>query len=151
MGVAADYKASTRNATRTESRAARARGKSWRNTSSLPTKPPIVPMGMPGSPLTVFALAMTIGPHLPSAIPRSDETICVGGGGVAKNIGVVSRINSVQAAWHHRPVAIVIAVFAITSRRRSGAEDAQGGGNCKPDESHLSTHGGFLLLPDVDT
>jgi hypothetical protein len=31
----------------------------------------------------------------------------------------------------------------------SSAESAQDGGDGKRDESHLSTHGGFLLLPDA--
>jgi hypothetical protein len=62
-------------------------------------------------------------------------------------------INPAQAApHHHRPAALAaIAHIAhiILRDRRSGAENAQGGGNCKRDESHLSTHGGFLLLPDA--
>jgi hypothetical protein len=91
-------------------------------------------------------LAMTIGPHLPSTIPRSDEAKRVGGGGIAKNFGVVGWINSVQTAWHYRP-ALATAVIAIACRRRSGAQNAQGGGDCRRDESHLSTDGGFLLLP----
>jgi hypothetical protein len=92
---------------------------------------------------------MTIWPHLPSAIPRSDEAICCCSGRVAKNFGVKSRINSVQAAWHHRPVAIATAVAIRPSRRRSGAENAQGGGDRKRDESLPSTHGDFLLLSEA--
>src|SRR5580704_2860651 len=94
---------------------------------------------------------MTIGFHLPSAIRRPDEAInCVGGGGVAKNIGMVRRINSVQATRPHRPALATALVAAIIRSRRSSAKDAQGrGGDYKRDESLLFTHGGFLLLPDA--
>jgi hypothetical protein len=99
--------------------------------------------------LNVFASAMTIWPHLPTAIPRSDEAKCCCGGRVAKNFGVKSRINSVQAAWHHRPVAVATAVAIRPSRRRSDAENAQGGSDHKRDESLPPTHGDFLLLPEA--
>jgi hypothetical protein len=93
---------------------------------------------------------MTIWPHLPSAIPRSDEAICCCGGRVAKNFGVKNRINSVQAARHHRPALATALVAAIIRSRRNSAEDAQGrGGDHKRDESLVSNHGGFLLLPDA--
>jgi hypothetical protein len=78
-----------------------------------------------------------------------DETVTVfGEGRIAKNSGVVNRINSVQVAWHHTRYAATVAIRP--SRGRSGAENAQGGGDCKRDESHLATHG-FLLLPRRDT
>jgi hypothetical protein len=92
-------------------------------------------------------LATTVGSHLPNAIPRSDEAICVGRGGIAENFGVINRINSGQTARDHRPGLAASTVAIRPSRRRSSAEKAQGGGDCKCDESHLSTHGGFFLLP----
>jgi hypothetical protein len=68
-------------------------------------------------------------------------------------------INSTQVApHHHRPAALVAiaSIVAITTPattvhrdRRSAAEKAQSGGDCKRDESLLSTHGGFLLVPDA--
>src|ERR1700674_5699229 len=57
---------------------------------------------------------------------------------------MVSGINSIQAARHHEPFAFATAVAAISRHRRSGAEDAQGGGDCKRDESFLSTHSDLL-------
>jgi hypothetical protein len=82
-------------------------------------------------------------------VPPLDETIIGHGEGrIAKNTGVVNRINSVQAARDNIPT-LAATVAAIARSRGSGAEDAQGGGDCKCDESHLSTHGGFLLLPDA--
>jgi hypothetical protein len=88
---------------------------------------------------------MTVGHHLPSAAPRSHEAIWGGGCGIAKDFWVMDRINSFQAARYHKP-ALAAAVAAITRSRRSHAENAQGGGDCKSDESLLSTHGGFLLF-----
>jgi hypothetical protein len=68
----------------------------------------------------------------------SDETIIgFGEGRIAKNTGVVNRINSVQAARDHTRLAAT----AITRSRGSRAEDAQGGGNCKRDEGLVSIHG----------
>jgi hypothetical protein len=96
---------------------------------------------------------MTVGFYVPSAIPRFDETIFSGGnGGIAENLGMVKWINSVQATRSYRPAAFsaLILHVILAGDRRSGADDTQGGGNCKRDESHLSTHG-FLLLPDADT
>jgi hypothetical protein len=98
-----------------------------------------------------LALAMTVGRDLPSAIPRFDETIFSGGdGGIAENLGMMGRINSGQAARSHGPTPIVAAVGAILMPScRSGAENAEGGGDCNHDESLVSIHDGFLLLPDA--
>jgi hypothetical protein len=108
--------------------------------------------------LRLCILAMTIGPHVPRAIPRSDETIWRGDGGIAENLGVDCWINSTQVApHHHRPAAIAAAIAAITTPvivhrdRRSVAEKAQGGGDSKRDESLLSTHGNFLPVTRRDT
>src|SRR5258708_958096 len=92
-----------------------------------------------------LASATTVGSHLPGATPRSDEAKCVCGGRIAENIRVVGRIDSYQAARDHIPTVAVAAV-AISCRRRSGAENAQGGGDCKRDESLVSDHGGLLLI-----
>jgi hypothetical protein len=91
---------------------------------------------------------MTVGHHLPSTIPRFDETIFSGGdGGIAENLGMMGRINSGQAARSHGPTPFVAAVGAVLIPDcRSGAENAQGGGDCKRDESLLSTHGSSLHL-----
>jgi hypothetical protein len=89
---------------------------------------------------------VTIGRDVPSAIPRLDETIFSGDSGIAKDLGVINRVNSVQAARPHVSTGVPA---TLRQSRGSGAENAQ---NCKRDESHLSTHGGgFLLLPRRDT
>jgi hypothetical protein len=83
-------------------------------------------------------------------VPPLDETIIsFGEGRIAKNTGVVDRINAVQAARDHTRLAAAVAIRP--SRRRSGAENAQGGGDCKRDESLPSIHGGFLLFIRGDT
>jgi hypothetical protein len=87
---------------------------------------------------------------MPSAVPCLDESInCSGEGGIAKNAGMINRIDSVQAARLHKPAALA-RVFAA-GRPSSGrdAENSWGGDDSKRDESHLSTHGGFLPLPDA--
>jgi hypothetical protein len=93
--------------------------------------------------------AMTVGHHLPSAIPRSDEAKCVGGSRVAKNIGVMNRIDSDQTAPDHRPGLAAASVAIRTGCRRSSAENACGGGDGKRDENLLSTHGGSSCNPDA--
>jgi hypothetical protein len=82
-------------------------------------------------------------------VPPLDETIMgLGEGRIAKNPGVVNRIDSVQAARDHTRSAFTVAIAIRPSRGRSGAENAEGGGDCKRDESHPSTHG-FLRYPDA--
>jgi hypothetical protein len=75
-----------------------------------------------------------------------DETIVgFGEGRIAKNTWVENRIDSVQPARDH--IRLAATVVIRPSRRRSGAEKAQGDGDCKHDESLLSVHGDFLLGP----
>jgi hypothetical protein len=95
---------------------------------------------------------VTVRLYVPSALPRFDESIFSGGdGGIAENLGMVSGIDTVQAARSYRPAAFSALVHVILAcDRRSGAENAECGDDCKRDESHLSTHG-FLLLPRRDT
>jgi len=88
------------------------------------------------------ALAMAIGSHVPNAIPRFDESKISGGdSGIAKNLGVVSWIDSVEAARCHRPAALTAPVDVILRVRRCGAENAQRSGDCKRDEGLVSNHG----------
>jgi hypothetical protein len=87
---------------------------------------------------------MTVGLYVPSAIPRLDETKFSGGGGIAKDLEVINRVNSVQAARPHVSAGVRA---AFRQNRRGGAENA--GSDCKCDENHLSTHG-FLQLPRRD-
>jgi hypothetical protein len=61
----------------------------------------------------------------------------------------MNRINSVQATRSHRPAALAAIVDVIPRERRSSAEKAQGGGDCKCDKSLLSTHGGSSCDPDA--
>lgn len=73
-----------------------------------------------------------------------DEAITVSGEGrIAKNTRVVNWINAVQVARDHTRVAATVAVRPSCGRH--GAEHAQGGGDCKCDESRPSTHGILLL------
>jgi hypothetical protein len=77
-------------------------------------------------------------------VPPWDEAITGSGEGwIAKNTWVVSRIDSIQAAPDHIRLAAAVAIRP--SRRRSGAGKAQGDGDCKHDESPLSTHGSLFL------
>src|ERR1700730_4492036 len=88
---------------------------------------------------TSHRLTAPIGSYVPIAIPRLDETICGGGGGISKNIGMVRRINSVQAARHHKAASPAAAALFRRSRR-SDAENAQSGGEGKRDERLASNH-----------
>ena len=61
-------------------------------------------------------------------VPPLDETIIgFGEDRIAKNTGVVNRINSIQAARDRTRLAATVAIRP--NRRRSGAENAQGGGD----------------------
>jgi hypothetical protein len=71
--------------------------------------------------------------------PLNKTIIGFGEGRIAKNTGVVDRINPVQAARDHTRLAATVAIRP--SRRRRGAE---GGDDCERDESQFSTHDGFL-------
>ena len=87
---------------------------------------------------------------VPSAVPRPDETEnCSGEGGIAENAGMINRIDSVQAARLHKPAALARVVAAGRPSSGRDAENSWGGDDSKRDESHLSTHGGFLPFPDV--
>jgi len=63
---------------------------------------------------------------------------------------MVNRIYSVQATRSYKPAAVsaLVHVF-LAGERRSGAKNAQGGGDCNRDESPVSIHDGFLPLPDA--
>jgi hypothetical protein len=71
---------------------------------------------------------MTVGFHLPSAIPRFDETVFSGGdGGITENLGMMGWIDSGQVARSHAPTSIVAAIGAILMPGcGSRAENAQG-------------------------
>jgi hypothetical protein len=71
--------------------------------------------------------------------PLDKTIIGFGEGWIAKNTGMVDRINPVQAARDHTRLAATVAIRP--SRRRRGAE---GGDDCERDESQFSTHDGFL-------
>jgi hypothetical protein len=92
--------------------------------------------------LRTGSMDSTVVLHVPRMVPALDETIIgLGDGGIAENVGVVDRINSIQAARHH----ISAALAAIgPSRRRSHAENAHSGDDCKRDENLVSTHGSLL-------
>jgi hypothetical protein len=79
-------------------------------------------------------------------VPPLDETIiCFGDGGIAEDIGVENRIDSHQAARDHKPAARA----AFGPGCGYGAENAQGGDDCKRDENPISTHGSLLLSARV--
>jgi hypothetical protein len=88
---------------------------------------------------SVDRLTTPIGLHVPGSVPRLDETIFSGDRRIAKNVGMVRRINSVQAARHHKPAARA-AGAVVRCSRRSDAENAQGSGEGKRDESLVSNH-----------
>jgi hypothetical protein len=60
---------------------------------------------------------------------------------------VVSRVNSVQAAARHGPASFSAIVDIILSSRRKNIAESTEGGNCKRDESLLSTHGPSSGVP----
>jgi hypothetical protein len=60
---------------------------------------------------------------MPRAIPRFYETECSGDGRIAENLGVISRINSDQAARRHIRVLAVIIISCPS--RRSGTENGR--------------------------
>jgi hypothetical protein len=73
--------------------------------------------------------ACTVTFHLPAAIARFDETILSGDSGVAKNPGVIDRINADQAAWDHKPSSIVPVILPRQSRRSSAEDESRRKGN----------------------
>jgi hypothetical protein len=89
---------------------------------------------------------MTVGFYVPSAVPRSDETVISGGnGGIAENLGMMGRINSRQIARGDAPTSIVAAIGAIlTAGCSRGAENAQGRDDCKRQGSFLAIHSSLL-------
>jgi hypothetical protein len=52
-----------------------------------------------------------------------DETIGFGDGGIAENAGVISRIDAVQAARHHKPASVVPIILPRQSRGSSAEDD----------------------------
>jgi hypothetical protein len=64
-------------------------------------------------------------------------------------VGMMDRIDPVQAAGEHIPAALARVFAAGRSSSGRYAENAQGGGDCKCDESLVSNHGGYLLLSDA--
>jgi hypothetical protein len=83
----------------------------------------------------------------PGAIPRFDEPELSGGDdGIAENLGVVNRVDPVQAARHHGPAAFSAVIDVILRGRGNRAESAQGQCGGKHDERVFSTHG---ILPSV--
>ena len=57
-----------------------------------------------------------------------------------------NRIDSVQAARFDKPTTVPPPCLAPSSRR-SGAENAEAGGDCKYDQSPFSTHRSLRCLP----
>jgi len=95
-------------------------------------------------PRTIDRLAAPICSHVPNAIWRLDETIFTGDGGIAKNIGMVGRINPDQAAGYHVPAVIAAALFGCD--RGSGPEHAERSGEGKRDERSVSNHDDFPFV-----
>jgi hypothetical protein len=83
---------------------------------------------------------------MPSAVRPQDKTERSGGSRVAKNVGVVDRIDPVQAAPLHRSsfVGSTASKHCRPGRSRR-AQDTERGGHCKHDESRFSNHGVLLL------
>ena len=61
--------------------------------------------------------------NMPAAVRPSDETeLSESRGGIAKDIGMVSRIDSVQAAGDDEPASIVVSCLETTHPPRSRSE-----------------------------
>jgi hypothetical protein len=83
---------------------------------------------------------VAVGFHVPASVPRLDETENrPGKGGIAEYVGVIDRIDTVEAARLHKSAAVMAAIEKRPSRG-AGGEHAQGGGGGKHDESLASTH-----------
>jgi hypothetical protein len=121
---------------------------------SQKTRPPSAAAGRAGS-ASRSIVNVTIGFHVPGMVRPLDKAVIGSGeGGIAENVGMIGWIDSVQAARLHKPAAMMTAIEERPSRR-GGADNTQGGGDCKHDESFLSTHvaahGGFPSLSGRDT
>ena len=66
---------------------------------------------------------------------RNDEAICFGGAGIAKNAGVVRRIDAIRAARQHIPALIIFPRIA-SQACRSSAEDE----GCRESRCGLGQH-----------
>jgi hypothetical protein len=60
-----------------------------------------------------------------------NETIRPGDGGIAENMGMVNRINSVQAAWHYETAPLLVIITASCQSHGSGAEGTKNDHNRK--------------------
>jgi hypothetical protein len=88
---------------------------------------------------------MTVGFHVPGAIPRFDEAVFSGGdGGIAENLGMMGRINSGQVARSHAPTSIAAIGAILMPGCSSGAQNAQGRDDCKRQDSLIATHSRLL-------
>jgi hypothetical protein len=80
-----------------------------------------------------------------------DETIFSSGNGrIAEYLRMVDRIDPDQTARDDMAAFFSVVAFMPTSRRRSDAENTEGGGDCKCEESFLSIHGDLLQLVHKD-
>jgi hypothetical protein len=71
-----------------------------------------------------------------------DETIFSGGNGrIAEYLRIVDLIDPGQTARDHIPASFSAVAFMPASRRRSDAENTEGGDDCKRAERLNSTHG----------
>src|SRR5215472_15089089 len=88
--------------------------------------------------------ATTTGLHVPCAVARSDEAILGSDRGVAKDFGVVNRINAIKAAGHD--VTCSVAAVADVVLRGCGGSDrnAEYCDADQNDEIHFSNHGDLL-------
>jgi hypothetical protein len=66
-------------------------------------------------------------------------------------MGVIDRIDPVQAAGDHKPAALARVFAAGRASSGRAAEKSWGGDDGKRDESFLSIHGGFLPVTRGDT
>jgi hypothetical protein len=73
--------------------------------------------------------------HVPSVVWRLDETIGFGDGGIPENMGVISRIDAVQAARHHKPTSVVPIILPGKSGGNSAKDDS-----CRENTLGLDQH-----------
>jgi hypothetical protein len=76
--------------------------------------------------------------HVPSVVWRLDETIGFGDGRIPENMGVISRIDAVQAARHHKPTSVVPIILPRQCRGRRAEDDGCREGNPGFDQHFVS-------------
>src|SRR4030081_1863298 len=87
--------------------------------------------------------AKAVALHVPGAVPGLKEAVFTGrDGGISKNLGVISRIDAVEAARFHKPTLVV----GVRPSSRRDAENTEDGDNRMHDKVP-SAHSSLAILP----